>query len=227
MPHRAALPLPQPPFASVPADPTGLTGPAAMSVANLRVCRDKNTVLANIGCNLKQGRITGLLGPSGSGKTTFMRALMGVQKITAGTITVLDRPAGDPRNRYDVGYVTQAASVYRELSVLDNVRYFAALHGAASDEAMTAVWSVGLEPLAKRRASDLSGWQLNRVLLACALVGKPRLLVLDEPTVGLDPVLRVELWSHFADLAAKWDHAAYFQPCHGGSRSLPFASAVA
>lgn len=203
MSHRAALPAPEPPAGPVPADPSGLPGPAGVSVEGLRVHRGKATVLANITCNIPEGRITGLLGPSGSGKTTFMRTLVGVQKITAGTVTVLGRPAGDPENRHDVGYVTQAASVYRDLSVLDNVRYFGSVHGAGREDALAVLNAVGLSELAKRRAGDLSGGQFSRVSLACALVGKPRLLVLDEPTVGLDPVLRADLWTQFAAMAAE------------------------
>ncbi|AIY03848.1 ABC-type multidrug transport system, ATPase component [Arthrobacter sp. PAMC 25486] len=197
MSHRAAAP----PFAPVPADPSGTHGPISVSVEGLRVRRGKNTVLANISANIPAGRITGLLGPSGSGKTTLLRALVGVQKITAGTVTVLGRPAGDPRNRHDVGYVTQAPSVYRDLSVLDNVRYFGAVHGANRADAQAVLAAVGLSELAKRKAADLSGGQFSRVSLACALVGKPRLLVLDEPTVGLDPVLRADLWQQFAAMA--------------------------
>lgn len=202
MSHRAAMPSPEPGQAPGPAGDLQMHPPASVSVEELRVRRGKATVLDGISCSIAQGRVTGLLGPSGSGKTTFLRALVGVQKISAGTVTVLGRPAGDPRNRHDVGYLTQAPSVYRDLSIMDNVRYFAAVHGGGRGDAQEALAAVGLSQLARRRAGSLSGGQLGRVSLACALVGKPRLLVLDEPTVGLDPVLRAELWQHFAAMAA-------------------------
>jgi ABC-2 type transport system ATP-binding protein len=145
-----------------------------------------------VGCTVPPGRVTGLLGPSGSGKSTLMRAIVGVQQVRSGQVTVLGRPAGTSELRSRVGYVTQAPSVYADLTVRENARYFAALHGrgAAAAEA------------AGQLVEDLSGGQRGRVSLACALVGEPELLVLDEPTVGLDPVLRVELWSRFHDLAA-------------------------
>ncbi|WP_258067120.1 ABC transporter ATP-binding protein [Arthrobacter sp. GMC3] len=173
-----------------------------VSVAGLTVHRGKLDVLRDLSFSIPEGRITGLLGPSGSGKTTLIRALVGVQRITAGQVNVLGRPAGEASLRHDVGYVTQAASVYKDLSVLDNVRYFGAMHGRSRADALEAVNAVGLTDFAKRRAQDLSGGQFSRVSLACALVSKPKLLILDEPTVGLDPVLRADLWTQFAAMAA-------------------------
>ncbi|WP_343319960.1 ABC transporter ATP-binding protein [Arthrobacter sp. TMP15] len=196
MPARGAA------FVPVPADPSGAHGPVSISIEGLRVHRGKSTVLANITASIPEGHITGLLGPSGSGKTTLMRTIVGLQKISAGTVTVLGRLAGDPQNRHDVGYLTQSASVYRDLSVIDNVRYFAALQGASREQTHAALAAVGMSALGRRRAGQLSGGQLSRVSLACALVGRPRLLVLDEPTVGLDPILRADLWARFAAMAA-------------------------
>ncbi|MGO4385254.1 ABC transporter ATP-binding protein [Specibacter sp. RAF43] len=168
----------------------------------MTVRRGKTDVLRHVSFTIPERRITGLLGPSGSGKTTLIRALVGVQKITSGSVTVLGRAAGDATLRHDVGYVTQAPSVYRDLSVLDNVRYFGAMHGRNRQDAMDAVTAVGLTEFSRRKTADLSGGQFNRVSLACALVSKPTLLILDEPTVGLDPVLRADLWAQFADMAA-------------------------
>jgi ABC-2 type transport system ATP-binding protein len=131
-----------------------------------------------------------------------MRAIVGVQLVRSGEVTVLGEPAGSPGLRHRVGYVTQAPSVYADLSVRENVRYFAALYGMSAREAEAAISDVGLTDAAEQLVEDLSGGQRGRASLACALVGAPEVLVLDEPTVGLDPVLRVELWGRFHALAA-------------------------
>ena len=175
---------------------------SAVEISALTVTRAKRDVLNDVNFSVPAGRITGLLGPSGSGKTTLMRTIVGVQRITFGTVSVLDRPAGDPALRREVGYMTQAPSVYADLTVEANVSYFGAMHGRKRTDTTEALAAVGLTGLARRKASDLSGGQFSRVSLACALVAAPRLLILDEPTVGLDPVLRVDLWQRFADLAA-------------------------
>ena len=174
---------------------------SAVSVTDLVVDRGSRRVLDGISFTVPPGQVTGLLGASGSGKTTLMRALVGVQKVRSGTVTVLGEPAGSAALRARVGYVTQAPSVYADLSVRENARYFAALQGVDAATADRAVADVGLADAAGQLVADLSGGQRGRASLACALVGSPEFLVLDEPTVGLDPVLRVELWEHFHALA--------------------------
>lgn len=152
---------------------------------------------------IARGTVTGLLGPSGCGKTTLMRSIVGTQIVASGTVTVLGHPAGSPALRRRVGYVTQDPTIYNDLRVIDNVRYFAALYGAAPATADAAVDGVGLRDHAGAYCANLSGGQRARVSLACALVCQPDLLVLDEPTVGLDPVLRVDLWEQFHALARR------------------------
>ena len=159
-------------------------------------------ILDRITASIRHGRITGLLGPSGSGKTTLMRVLVGVQRIHAGAATVLGHPAGSAALRRRVGYLTQAPAIYQDLSVVENVRYFAALAGAGPAAVDQAMREAGLAGLAGQLSGTLSGGQRSRASLACALVGRPDLLVLDEPTVGQDPVLREELWGSFRARAA-------------------------
>ena len=173
----------------------------AVTVTDLVVERGQRRVLKDLSFAVPTGQVTGLLGPSGSGKTTLMRAIVGVQLVRSGEVTVLGEPAGSPGLRHRVGYVTQAPSVYGDLTVRDNVRYFAALYGMSAREAEAAIADVGLADAAGQLVNDLSGGQRGRASLACALVGSPEVLVLDEPTVGLDPVLRVELWGRFHALA--------------------------
>ncbi|TQL32410.1 ABC-2 type transport system ATP-binding protein [Barrientosiimonas humi] len=173
----------------------------AVEVAGLCVRRGGRRVLRDLSFSVPEGAVVGLLGPSGCGKTTLLRALVGVQRIESGRARVLDREPGAPELRRQIGYVTQAVSVYRDLTVAQNVRYFAALQGADAREVAEAVDAVGLTDQADQRVERLSGGQASRASLACALVGDPQLLVLDEPTVGLDPVTRESLWAHFRGLA--------------------------
>ncbi|TFV44173.1 ABC transporter ATP-binding protein [Blastococcus sp. TF02A_35] len=173
----------------------------AVTVTDLVVDRGRRRVLPGVGFTVPAGQVTGLLGPSGSGKSTLIRAIVGVQRVRSGTVEVLGHPAGSPALRDRVGYVTQAPSVYADLTVRENARYFAALYGRGAREADAAVADVGLASAAGQLVGDLSGGQRGRASLACALVGDPEVLVLDEPTVGLDPVLRVELWERFHALA--------------------------
>ena len=175
---------------------------AAVQVRDLVVDRGGREVLHAISCQVPRGSVTGLLGPSGGGKTTLLRSVVGVQQVRSGQVTVLGLPAGSAPLRHRVGYVTQSPSVYPDLTVRENTRYFAAVYGSGRAAADRAVADVGLTDAAGQLVQNLSGGQRARASLACALVGEPELLVLDEPTVGQDPVLREELWGHFHRLAA-------------------------
>lgn len=173
----------------------------AVEVRNLVVHRGGRPILNELTFTVEPGTVTGLLGPSGSGKTTLLRCVVGVQRIRSGAVTVLGRPAGTAGLRREVSYVTQSPSVYADLTLEENVRHFAALYGKGRDDARGAIERVGLAAAAKQFVRTLSGGQRTRACLACALVADPRMLVLDEPTVGQDPVLRRELWEHFRQLA--------------------------
>ncbi|POX45100.1 multidrug ABC transporter ATP-binding protein [Streptomyces sp. Ru71] len=176
-----------------------------MSAYGLQVVRGSHTVLSNVTFTIPRGRIVGLLGPSGCGKTTLLRSVVGVQQPTAGHVQVLGHSAGAPPLRTRVGYVTQAPSVYADLTVLENLRYFAAALGMRGwrreDAVVRVVKEVDLASYADKLVTRLSGGQYSRVSLAVALLNKPDLLVMDEPTVGLDPMVRRELWLVFQRLA--------------------------
>jgi len=175
----------------------------AVQVRDLRVVRGAREVLHGISLDVGAGTVSGLLGPSGGGKSTLIRSIVGVQIVAGGTVSVLGEPAGSPPLRSRVGYVTQAPSVYPDLSVRENLRYFAAVLGAPARDADRAMAEVDLTDHANALVGRLSGGQLSRASLAVALLGAPELLVLDEPTVGLDPVLRKDLWELFHDLARR------------------------
>lgn len=173
----------------------------AVRIEHLRVVRGNRPALHDFSVQIARGSITGLLGPSGCGKTTLIRCIVGTQIVTSGTVTVFGRPAGSGPLRRRVGYLPQNPTIYNDLRVVDNVRYFAALHGFDNDAADAAIERVGLTDHHTALCANLSGGQRTRVSLACALVCQPDLLVLDEPTVGLDPVLRADLWEQFTRLA--------------------------
>jgi ABC-2 type transport system ATP-binding protein len=174
----------------------------AISVDALVVERGGHEILHGLRFSVPSGRITGLLGPSGCGKTTLMRALVGVQIVSSGSVEVLGAPAGSASLRPRVGYMTQAPSVYGDLSVRENLAYFSRILGVGPARVEQVVTAVDLGESTDQVVRDLSGGQRSRVSLATALLGDPEVLVLDEPTVGLDPVLRVDLWRTFAELAA-------------------------
>ncbi|HEY6030085.1 MAG TPA: ABC transporter ATP-binding protein [Gaiellaceae bacterium] len=173
----------------------------AILVRSLRVERGGHEVLHGISLEVARGSVTGLLGPSGSGKSTLMRAIVGVQVVAGGEVEVLGAPAGTPAVRSRVGYLTQEPSVYLDLTVHENLRFFAQVLDAPRSRIGEVLATVGLEEYADRQVRRLSGGQLSRVSLATALLGAPEVLVLDEPTVGLDPVLRRDLWDAFQALA--------------------------
>jgi ABC-2 type transport system ATP-binding protein len=173
----------------------------AISIRNLRVVRGGREVLPGLDLEVERGTVTGLLGPSGSGKSTLIRAIVGVQIVAGGEVTVLGRPAGAIELRSRVGYVTQAPSVYADLTVRENLGYFARLVGVGPERVDAVMERVALVDARVQVAESLSGGQRARVSLAAALLNEPELLVLDEPTVGLDPVLRRDLWDFFHELA--------------------------
>lgn len=175
----------------------------AVVVSSLTVRRDARTVIDGLDCRIAAGSVTGLIGPSGSGKTTLMRAIVGVQRIGGGSVTVFGAPAGSADLRRRVGYLTQAVSIYDDMTVAENVRYFGAIAGAPKSAVDTVIGEVGLSGAEKQLVRATSGGQRSRASLACALIGDPDLLVLDEPTVGHDPVLREELWSMFRSRAER------------------------
>jgi ABC-2 type transport system ATP-binding protein len=175
----------------------------AIRIENLRVVRGGVMVLPGLSCEVAAGSVTGLLGPSGSGKSTLMRVIVGVQKVAGGSVLVLGNPAGSAALRTRVGYMTQAPSVYGDLTVRENLVFFGGVLGQPKATVERVLADVALHEHGTRLVSSLSGGERARVSLAATLLGEPRLLVLDEPTVGLDPVLRRDLWELFHRLAAQ------------------------
>jgi ABC-2 type transport system ATP-binding protein len=175
---------------------------AAVVIDALRVRRGKLPVLHGLTLTIPRGQVIGLLGPSGCGKTTLMRSIVGVQKVTDGTVTVLGDVAGSPSLRHRVGYVTQSASVYDDLTVKQNLSYFRSVLGAPKGDIDRVLEATDLGAKTSQLVGTMSGGERSRVSLAAALLGQPEVLILDEPTVGLDPLLRVDLWNLFHRLAA-------------------------
>jgi ABC-2 type transport system ATP-binding protein len=173
----------------------------AIEIDGLRVRRGDSEVPHDLSLRIGAGRVTGLLGPSGSGKTTLIRAIAGVQKTEAGVVRVLGQPAGAAAVRGRVGYMTQTRGLYDDLTARENVRYFARIFGAPASRVEETLAAVRLSELADRVVRTLSGGEQARTALATALVARPQVLLLDEPTVGLDPLLRRDLWATFHRLA--------------------------
>jgi len=174
----------------------------AIRVEHLQVIRGGRTVVSDVSFTVPSGTLVGLLGPNGCGKTTLMRTLVGTQVVASGLVELFGQPAGSPSLRSHVGYVTQAPSVYSDLTVSENLHYFATILGAPRSAVDRVINDVELGEHAGAVVGQLSGGELARVSLATALVGSPRMLVLDEPTVGLDPLLRRDLWALLTDLVA-------------------------
>jgi ABC-2 type transport system ATP-binding protein len=179
-----------------------MTEPAIV-IDRLVVHRGRRDVLRDVSLTIGRGVVTGLVGPSGSGKTTLMRAIVGVQVVRGGHVTVLGQAAGQPALRRQVAYVTQSPSIYTDLTVRENLRYVARILGVPAERIGRAITAVDLDEQADQIARTLSGGESSRASLAVALLGEPDVLVLDEPTVGLDPVLRRDLWNLFHDLARR------------------------
>lgn len=178
-----------------------MTDSPTVQARNLNVQRGSAHVLHDLTFDVPRGQVVGLLGPSGCGKTTLMRAIVGVQAGITGSIEVLGQPAGSPDLRSRIGYVTQAPSVYADLTVHENLRFFGRVLSVGAEAVRSVIETVGLSAHTNRVVASLSGGERSRVSLAAALLGNPELLVLDEPTVGLDPVLRRSLWEVFHQLA--------------------------
>ena len=156
----------------------------------------------DISFELTRGRIYGLLGPNGSGKTTLIRLLTGLGRPDSGSAEVLEVAMPSRATLARIGYMTQSDGVYPALTAIENVRFFGALYGVTEASAATsALELVELDDRSNAISATLSGGQRRRLSLACALVHRPPVLFLDEPTVGVDPLLRVQFWTHFRRLA--------------------------
>jgi len=173
----------------------------AVEISGLKIIRDGKVLIPALNFSVPSGKIRGLLGPSGSGKTTIFRSIVGVQAIAQGSVQVLGLEAGSVGLRTKIGYLTQSASVYSDLTCEENLKYFARILGTSEISVDEIFELVDLGPNRKQLASSLSGGERARLALATALLGSPELLILDEPTVGLDPLLRMELWKLFHRLA--------------------------
>lgn len=179
----------------------------AIKVKNLSVTLGKGfKALKSVNIELPAGKMTGIIGPSGAGKTTLVRSIVGRLRFTGGEIDVFGYPASSSELRQQIGYMTQELSVYTDLTVKENLKYFSSMIGCSKENSAKIIKdvleAVELTDKSDNLVSNLSTGQKQRVSLAVALIGSPKLLVLDEPTVGLDPVLRDRLWKLFNRLSS-------------------------
>lgn len=173
----------------------------AVEIRNLTVKAGKSTLIKDFSVSIPAGCVVGLLGPSGAGKTTLIKSMVGRKKVRKGSVKIFDLSADEKESQKSIGYMPQTTSLYTDLTAKENLLYFSAIKGAAPSEADIVLKEVSMEGHADKQVSVLSGGQKSRVSLAVALLGNPRLLVLDEPTVGVDPLLRLELWRRFKEMA--------------------------
>ncbi len=186
------------------------TGHSAEPLVAIRgVTKDfgKLRALNNFTMNIRPGETYGLIGPNGSGKTTLIRIIVGLTKPTAGEVRILGQRMPNRRIAKDIGYMTQSNALYQELSVRENLEFFGRIYGLRGQQLQrqvsAALETVDLADHSRRIVDTLSGGMKQRVLLASTLIHQPRLLLLDEPTVGIDPELRLAFWDHFARLNAQ------------------------
>jgi len=178
-----------------------MSNEAVIRVENFKQQFGKLVVLKSINLEVKRGEILGLLGPSGSGKTTLVKAIVGMSEPTEGTVTVLQTKMPSLSVVSKIGYMAQSDALYEDLNAYDNILFFASLYGMKGKEAKKradeVLELVILRNEGKKLVKNFSGGMKRRLSLAIALVHKPEILILDEPTVGIDPVLRVEFWKEF------------------------------
>ena len=176
--------------------------PPAVRAVNLAKTFAANRAVDDISFDLAPGRIYGLLGPNGSGKTTLIRLLTGLTRATNGWAEILGVRMPDRTTLGRLGYMTQSDGIYPALTAAENVRFFGAVYGVRGESSVRdALEVVELGDRSDSISGTLSGGQRRRLSLACALVHRPAVLFLDEPTVGVDPLLRVQFWTHFRALA--------------------------
>jgi len=173
----------------------------AVEIRDVRKRYGSLAALDGITLRVPRGQVYGLLGPNGAGKTTLIRAIVDLVRLDGGEVTVLGHRMPDARVLAEIGYMTQAPALYSDLTAEENVRFFAAIHGGGDVDA--ALRFVHLEDRRRSVTSTLSGGMRTRLSLACTIVHAPRLLLLDEPTVGVDPQLRAELWDGLREMAAR------------------------